>query len=406
MNSMKSSSVRNAICIGTLCSISYLGVYFARNILSVVTPQIIEGGAYSEEYIGSISSMFFIFYAVGQLINGLVGDKIKARYMISFGLLLSGVCNALFPYMLELPFAAHLSYGMIGFFLSMIYAPMTKVVAENTEPHHAARCCLGYTFASYLGSPAAGLVAAFFVWQMVFYMGSVSLLIMGTVCFFSFLYFEKTGIVKYNQYKPPKAQGQGVKVLIEHRIIKFSFVSVLTGIVRTAVVFWMPTYLAQYLGFSPQDSGLIFTVATFIISSSAFLAVFIYERLKRNMNLVLLLFFAGSALSFVGVYLIDQPMVNICLLILAILFNNCAASMLWSIYCPSLRDTGMVSGATGYLDFMSYMAAAVSSTLFANAVTGIGWKNLILVWLALMAAGVIVAIPFGGKHVIRRPWEK
>ena len=402
MNMLKNSSVRNAVFIGTLCSVSYLGVYFARNILSVVTPQIIEGGAYTEEYIGSISSMFFTFYAVGQLINGLVGDKIKARYMISFGLLLAGICNIIFPYTLDHPAAAHITYGMIGFFLSMIYAPMTKVVAENTEPHHAARCCLGYTLASYLGSPAAGLVAAFFLWQVVFYMGSTALIVMGLLCFFFFLYFEKTGIVKYNQYDAPKAQGQGIKVLVEHRIIKFTFVSVLTGIVRTAVVFWMPTYLAQYLGFTPQDSGLIFTVATFVISSSAFLAVFIYERLDRNMDLVLLMFFAGSAISFVGVYLVDQPMINICLLILAILFNNCAASMLWSVYCPSLRDTGMVSGATGYLDFMSYMAAAVSSALFANAVTGIGWKNLILVWLVLMAAGVVVAVPFRGKHAVKR----
>ena len=124
------------------------------------------------------------------------------------------------------------------------------------------------------------------------------------------------------------------------------------------------------------------------------------------MDLVLLMFFAGSAISFVGVYLVDQSMINICLLILAILFNNCAASMLWSVYCPSLRDTGMVSGATGYLDFMSYMAAAVSSALFANAVTGIGWKNLILVWLVLMAAGVVVAVPFRGKHAVKRPLGK
>ena len=405
MNIQKNSSVRNAVFIGTLCSISYLGVYFARNILSVVTPQMIESG-YAEEYIGSISSMFFTFYAVGQLINGLVGDKIKARYMISFGLLLAGICNIIFPYTLDHSAASHITYGMIGFFLSMIYAPMTKVVAENTKPHHAARCCLGYTLASYLGSPAAGLVAAFFMWQVVFYMGSTALIVMGLLCFFFFVYFERSGIVKYNQYDTPKAQGQGIKVLVEHRIIKFTFVSVLTGIVRTAVVFWMPTYLAQYLGFTPQDSGLIFTVATFIISSSAFLAVFIYECFDRNMDLVLLMFFAGSAISFVGVYLVDQPMINICLLILAILFNNCAASLLWSVYCPSLRDTGMVSGATGYLDFMSYMAAAVSSALFANAVTGIGWKNLILVWLILMAAGVIVAVPFRGRHVVKRPWEK
>ena len=169
MNIQKNSSVRNAVFIGTLCSVSYLGVYFARNILSVVTPQMIENSGYTEEYIGSISSMFFTFYAVGQLINGLVGDKIKSRYMISFGLLLAGICNALFPHTLDIPAAAHLTYGMIGFFLSMIYAPMTKVVAENTEPVYAARCCLGYTFASYLGSPAAGLAAAFLAWQAVFF---------------------------------------------------------------------------------------------------------------------------------------------------------------------------------------------------------------------------------------------
>ena len=46
MSMLKNEKVRNAVMIGTLCSISYLGVYFARNILSVVTPQIIEGGAH------------------------------------------------------------------------------------------------------------------------------------------------------------------------------------------------------------------------------------------------------------------------------------------------------------------------------------------------------------------------
>lgn len=78
----KNKSAMNAIYIGTLCSISYLAVYFSRNVLSTVTPQMIASG-YSEEYIGKVSSVFFIFYAVGQLINGAIGDKIKARYMYS-----------------------------------------------------------------------------------------------------------------------------------------------------------------------------------------------------------------------------------------------------------------------------------------------------------------------------------
>ena len=81
-------------------------------------------------------------------------------------------------------------------------------------------------------------------------------------------------------------------------------------------------------------------------------------------------------------------------MIFGIFAANCAASMLWSKYCPSLYDTGMVSGATGFLDFMSYMAAAVSSTLFANAVSDIGWGGLVLVWCGLMVVGVVVSLPF------------
>jgi hypothetical protein len=62
--------------------------------------------------------------------------------------------------MMDNPDAAKFIYGMTGFFLSMIYAPMTKVVAENTEPIYATRCSLGYTFASFFGSPMAGVAAA------------------------------------------------------------------------------------------------------------------------------------------------------------------------------------------------------------------------------------------------------
>ena len=54
----------------------------------------------------------------------------------------------------------------------------------------------------------------------------------------------------------------------------------------------------------------------------------------------------------------------------------------------------MVSGATGFLDFVSYMSAALATTLFANAVDSIGWGNLILVWLALVGCGIVVALPY------------
>lgn len=386
-------SVKSAIAIGSLCSFSYLAVYFARNVLSTVSPQMIENGVYTTEQIGTLSSVYFIFYAVGQLINGAIGDRIKARYMISFGLLLAGVTNLIFSLISGNPSVAVIVYSMTGFFLSMIYGPMTKVVAENTEPIHATRCSLGYTFASFFGSPIAGAAASLLAWQGVFAVSSVTLFVMAFLCFVIFLFFEKKGIVKYGQYKRETTNKGSIKLLLKHRIIKFSIISILTGVVRTTVVFWMPTYINQYLGFTTKQSAAIFTAATFVISLTSFISVFVYERLNRNMDLTILIMFTLATTFFFAVYLVKQPVLNVILMILAVMSSGGAASMLWTRYCPSLRDTGMVSGATGFIDFLSYMAAATSSVIFANAVVVIGWGNLILVWTALMFIGVAVSLP-------------
>jgi sugar phosphate permease len=388
-----SKNAKNAVLIGSLCSISYFAVYIARNILSAVTPQMVESG-YSEEYIGSISALYFVFYAVGQLINGMIGDKIKAKWMIGIGLMGAGVFSLLFSRITVYPHASALVYGITGFLLSMIYGPMTKVVAENTEPAHAVRCSLGYTFASFFGTPTAGLLASFLVWQSVFTASSAILVIMSLIGITVFTVFERRGIIRYNRYKSQKKSIGNVGILLKHSIVKFSIISILTGVVRTSVVFWLPTYIAQHLGFSSKDATGIFTGVSLVMSLTAFVAVFIYERLGNDMNKTILLLFCSSAIFFTLTYFVSNPIANIVVIVLAIMSSDGAASIMWSRYCPSLRDTGMVSSATGYLDFLSYMAAAAANLLFANAAPLLGWGRLILVWLALMILGIAVALPF------------
>jgi hypothetical protein len=112
------------------------------------------------------------------------------------------------------------------------------------------------------------------------------------------------------------------------------------------------------------------------------------------MNKTLFASFTSSAIFFALTFLVKIPILNIAFITLAIMSSNSAATMLWSIYCPSLRDTGMVSMATGFLDFLSYMAAALANVLFASAITDIGWGNLILVWASLTAVGALIAFPY------------
>ena len=404
MNKMNiSKKAGNAILIGTMCSVAYLAVYIARNTLSAVTPQIIESG-FSAEYIGTVSSVYFVVYALGQLVNGFIGEKIKARYMISFGLLLAGICNVLFPTLIEYPNGVIIVYGMTGFFLAMIYGPMTKVVAENVAPEFAPRCSLGYELASFLGSPTAGILAVFLPWQGVFISSSAVLMLMGVIAFSVFLIFEKKKIVTYGRYVPKEKGKAAAKDLVKHGIIKFCFIAILTGIVRTSVVFWLPTYISQYLSFSTQSAAGIFSVVTFIMSLTTFITIFLYERLRRNMERMILMMFSISATAFLCVYLFSQPIVNIVLLVVAIMSSMSVSTVMWSIYCPSLRDTGKVSSVVGFLDFLSYTAAAAANVIFGNAVSAIGWKNLILVWLGLVCVGVIIALPY--KKMVKKKNEK
>ena len=206
-------ATKNAIMIGTMCSVSYLAVYITRNVLGVVSPEMIEEGVFTTEQIGSLSSVYFATYAVGQLINGVIGEKIKSKYMISVGLVMGGLCNFLFSVLSDNWYVAYIAYGMTGFFLSMIYAPMTKTVAENTEPIYATRCSLGYTFSSFFGSPLAGVLAVLFAWRGAFGASSVSLWVMGVLSYVFFSVLERKGIVKYNQYKKVKEKGGGIRVL-------------------------------------------------------------------------------------------------------------------------------------------------------------------------------------------------
>ena len=393
-----SKNAKNAVIIGTLCSVAYLAVYIARNVLSAVSTQLEVQGIVDDVLYGTLTAAYFWFYATGQLINGLIGQKVNARWMISLGLLFAGVLNFTFPYILTSKISAILIYGMSGFFLAMIYSPMTKVVAENTLPIHATRCSLGYTFASFFGSPMAGILATLLVWQSVFTASSAMLVIMAVVAFVLFLLMEKKGVVKYNLYKPKKENGGAIKVLIKHNYIKFCFISLITGIIRTCWVSWLPKYFAGYLNYSVESSSATFSIVTFIIAFTTFIAIFVYERLGRNINRTLILMFAIAFAFFVGTLFITHSIINIVFMVVAIMASNAAATMLWSVYCPSLRDTGFTSGATGFLDFINYAAAGIF-TLFIGAILGvIGWSGILIILVGLMLIGAIISIPFKKKQ--------
>ena len=140
---------------------------------------------------------------------------------------------------------------------------------------------------------------------------------------------------------------------------------------------------------------MLLSVTGFIICFTTFIAVFVYERLGRNMHLSPLVFFSFSALCFGVLFFVpsEYSVLSIVIMVMAIMSSGASATMLYSVYCPSLRDTGLVSGVTGFLDALSYLAAALASLAIPKIVAAVGWRGTLLIAFGLMILGVTICLP-------------
>jgi len=394
--------VIHAVLLTAPCVVAYLAIYLARNILSALTPGMLETGNFTMEYISAISTANMLFYAVGQLVNGIIGNKMKGSLMVGIGLLCGGLCNIAFPFFETLWLSAML-YGASGFFWAMLYAPMVRLIAENVPSLYAPRCTIFLTIASFLGSPLAAVMALLFQWDAAFVVSGVIQIVVGIGTLVMLMVLEKKGILVNTRRTVKKTGEGGIRTLLKRGIIRFSLVSIITGIVKNTVVFWIPTYFNQYLDFSEDLAVTVYAGVTLMMAVAPAVNLSIYEKvMRRNISKTVVAMFGVGALAFCMMALVKNPIVNVPFLVLALIANGGAATMLWNVYCPSLKDTGMVSGATGFLDFISYIASAGANILFPNMVDWIGWGGLIAVWCVLLVLGGAAYVPLVWKKTENR----
>ncbi len=388
------SEFSKALKIGTLCVGTYITNYVMRNILSVSSVNMLEGGRFTKDIIGLISSVYFMAYAFGQLINGWLGDRIKAKNMVSTGLIISGVSASLFPFLNNL-YLQMLSFALNGFGLSMMRGPLVKTISENTLPKYARNCCVGFSVAGFCGPLIAAMIAAVLPWQWVFFVTALIMVFMGIISFLILTFYEKKGIIKDTKKEADKPKTSYIKMFLLDKFVMYIFVGALTEIVSASVMFWIPTYLSENLNFSAAAAGLIYSVISILRSLSPFLTIFIFKLIRERDSLLIKVFFFASCIFFALMNFISNVWINIIMLILSLMCVGCISSTLWSFYIPSLSRSGCVSSANGLFDFSGYIAASIANVVFANAVTQFGWTRLIYIWSALMLSGVIIAVICG-----------
>src|SRR5579872_833548 len=72
--------------------IGYAFYYFTRKSFTFAMPSMLEDG-YTMAQLGMLGTVLAIVYGVSKFISGVMGDKSNPRYFMSFGLILTGICN-------------------------------------------------------------------------------------------------------------------------------------------------------------------------------------------------------------------------------------------------------------------------------------------------------------------------
>ena len=375
--------------IGSFCIATYLASYVTRNILSVSTPEMIKEAFFTKEYTGLLSSICFIFYAVGQLINGFIGDRVHQKYMIIMGLGISSVSTFVIP-IFDNRILHFTAFALIGFGLSMLRGPLMKVISENTAATHARMICTLFSMAGFAGPLIASILSIFFKWRAVFTATGVISVIITVLAVAAITTLEKRGEIKFVP-KYDKGIAGILNVFKLEDFIFYMLISSIGEIAGSSITFWIPTYTTEHLGFSNDAASTIYSVVSFSTLFAPFITLLIYEKLIRNGIKLALVMYVISAVFFIAVRFTAAPVLNVSMLIIAKVAAAAASSIVWSAYIPGLARSGKVSSANGVIDAAGYAMASLANVLFSTFVGRLGWGGIVNMWYIIMLIGAAVS---------------
>lgn len=412
---MSTMKFKNYFHIPVSCFAGYTACYIARNILSIIKPEMVAVGAASEQSISFALSLFFLSYGFGQLANGVLGDYIKARTIISTGLGITSIVLLLYPTVLGMPFGGVISgilWCLCGFALSMLWGPMTKLVAENLPEKAGVRCMTSLNVACIIGRMIAAAIctvaASLGHWKLAYYVAGGFTLLGALISLVLLSRAEAKGLIKSSA---PKAEDNAdrvpfaklVPVLLSFGILPMIFISFSNGVIRNAVTAYIPTYISSVLGASTAMASVLSGICPFVELAGTFVGVWVMNKLHGDEIKAI-----GGMFGF---SLVCYLMMTVCgtsipALNLAWLFASCAAmssacNLIYSKYCLRFSQTGRASLISGGLDFVSYIAASIATPLFDLTTAHLGETATVLSWALVSSAGLGCCL--WATHTKKRP---
>ncbi len=381
-----------------LCWLAYSATYICRLNFSSVIPSLISGNVLSENLIASVSSAFFICYGLGQIVSGIIGDRLDTKYMVFCGVLLSSISNILIFFFHSYPLLLTL-WAANGLFQSLVWSPILKLASlqydEETKDKFGMQMSTTVPVGTVLSYAVSLITMLFLPWKYVFLVCGV---ILAAV---SFVWLFGTGKLHLNgkdtAKKEPIKLGKSVKILICGGVPVLLIPIIVQGTLKDSVTQWVPEFFSSQFGSGVSFSLLLTMILPIINVSGAFIAEKVNNKLHSEAK-TSAVFFAASFV-FLIILFISAGKSLILSLISMVAVTNCMFAvnvMLITIVPLRFAKHGNVSTAAGILNATAYIGCAAMNQVAGELLQSKTWNSVIIFWLALSVIATLFCL-FGGK---------
>lgn len=426
----KITDSRTTMFLFLLCWSAYFTSYIGRLNYSSAMTAMIQEEILTKSQAGFISMVYFFAYGIGQLCNGLLGDRMHPGKMIFTGLSVAALMNLLMGFTGQF-FLMAVIWGINGYAQAMIWPPIIRIFAEMLEKERKMKYCVDIVSSQVVGTLASYLIAAgvmwLFGWKAVFAAAALCLAVMAVVWITGFGKIEKGDVGKNSEVFREnemtsemvwKKETAGEEVgengitsakrdksfshlMLHCGLLAVLFPVVIHGMLKDGVTTWVPTYITETFLTSPSFSILVTTVLPILNLTGAYAAKYVYRKCREHEVKAAALFFTAATAALCGLWVGKGVSIILTVLLFAVTTASMMAVNTLFVNMLPLRfeRLGRVSTVSGFLNSAAYLGTAVSTFTIGVMVEKMGWNVTIGSWVVLTAAALVCCCVFRKKEI-------
>lgn len=374
-----------------VCWLTYAGFYLLRVNFSVAIPGIIGEFGISKTVIGAVMSALFGVYAIGQFVNGWLGDRFSAKKLVALGLFTSAVLNIAFGFSGYIGSLTTMLAFMIfiwsvnGYFQSMGWAPTVKTITcwfpSNERGKASGILGSSYQLGGSFSWLLAGLVIGLWGWRWVFWAPAIIVILL----VINWLIFAKDKPASQAQSEAVKTVGLSRETLKDRNVWWAALALFGLNIVRYGFLSWAPTYFFEVqkaaVSMSAYKAVIFPTAGSLGALSAGWMSDKFFKGKRCLMSIFMMLILIASIWAFPH---IPQGQWVWALILLAVIgFTTYGPHVILVTTLPmDLGGKKRASSVAGFIDGWGYIGAAFNDITSGYLLQHYGWTSASYLWIA------------------------